>query len=93
VTRFTIRYVASDGEKYQVVKDDYFTEIDLSDTSIKSVSLEPLNQCRKLEKIIFIQDYYLILKSCWKEIAGRKNNLIKNHVEHYSKRYCSVELL
>ena len=51
MTRFTIRYVASDGEKYQVVKDDHYTEIDLSDTSIKSISLEPLGSCGRLEKL------------------------------------------
>ena len=51
VARFTIRYVSSDGEKYQVVKDDHYTEIDLSDTSIRTISLEPLGQCGKLEKL------------------------------------------
>ena len=44
MTRFTIRYVASDGEKYQLEKDAYYTEIDLSDRNVVSISLEPLGQ-------------------------------------------------
>ena len=51
VSKFTIRYIDKDGERYQVEKEDHHTEIDLSELAIMSLSLEPIGQCTKLEKI------------------------------------------